>query len=79
VWASSGNASASGGVITWTGEVPTDGSVTITYSAQVDAGLSEPTVLVNAVQISDGLGTVWERQAVAVANGFGVYLPLIFR
>jgi hypothetical protein len=78
-WASSGSVSASGGIITWTGEVSEDGSVTITYSAQVDSGLTQPTVLVNTVQISDGQGTVWERQAVAVANGFGVYLPLIFR
>ena len=79
VWASSGSASESGGVITWSGEVGDHGSVTITYSAQVDAGLSEPTVLVNRVLIADGQGTVWERRAVAVANGFGVYLPLVFR
>lgn len=78
-WASSGSVSASGGIITWAGDVPEDGAVTITYSAQVDSGLTQPTVLVNTVQISDGQGTVWERQAVAVANGFGIHLPLIFR
>lgn len=77
VWASSGSAAESGGVITWEGEVSTVAPVTITYSAQVDAGLTEAVMLVNPVFIADGLGNVLERQAVAVVNGFGVYLPLV--
>jgi hypothetical protein len=27
--------------------------------------------------IDDGLGNVWLRQAVVIANGYAVYLPLI--
>jgi len=77
VAATSGSVSESGGVITWEGEVSTAAPVTITYSAQVDVGITDPTFLVNTVLIDDGLGNVLERQAIAVANGFGIFLPLI--
>lgn len=77
VWASSGSASESGGVITWEGEVSTVAPVTITYSASVNAGITEPTSLVNTVLVDDGFGNILERRAIAVANGFGLYLPII--
>ena len=77
VAATSGSVSEAGGVITWDGEVSTAAPVTITYSAQVDAGVTEPTYLINTVLIDDGLGNLLERQAIAVANGFGNYLPLV--
>ncbi len=75
VWASSGSAAESGGVITWEGKVAAP--VTITYSARVDAGITEPTFLVNTVLIDDGLGNLLARVASVVVNGFGTYLPLI--
>jgi hypothetical protein len=30
-------------------------------------------------QIDDGLGNAWQRGAVAIPNGYGVYLPLVVR
>ncbi len=77
LWASSGSYAESGGVITWSGMVHMGAPVTITFSARVDAGITEPTVLVNLVQINDGFGNLFERRAVAVVNGFGIYMPLI--
>jgi uncharacterized repeat protein (TIGR01451 family) len=77
VAATSGSVSESGGVITWEGEVSADAPVTITYSTQIDAGITDPTVLINPVLIADGLGNILERQATVIVNGFGTYLPLI--
>jgi len=79
LWASAGGVSESGGVITWAGAVDAGNPVTITYSAQVDAGLTDPTVLVNPVLIADGLGHVLERKTTVIVNGFGTYLPVIHR
>jgi len=79
LWASIGSATEASGLITWAGAVDEDTPVTITYSAQVDAGLTVPTVLVNPVLIADGLGNLLERQAMTIVNGFGTYLPLIKR
>jgi uncharacterized repeat protein (TIGR01451 family) len=79
LWSSAGSASESGGVITWAGAVDAGDPVTITYSAQVDAGLTDPTVLVNPVLIADGLANVLERRATVIINGFGTYLPVIRR
>ena len=77
VAATSGSVSEAGGVITWEGEVFMAAPVTITYSAQVDAGITQPTYLINTVLINDGFGDFLERRAIAVANGFGNYLPLV--
>jgi len=75
--ASSGSATDSGGVITWEGEVSTAEPVTITYSASVDAGITEPMFLVNSVLIDDGLGNLLQRTATTIANGIAVYMPMI--
>jgi len=79
VMATTGSVSESNGVITWEGEVSADAPVIITYSAQVDAGITDPTVLTNTVLIADGLGNILERRATAVVNGFGTYLPILHR
>jgi uncharacterized repeat protein (TIGR01451 family) len=79
VAATSGSVSESGGVIIWEGEVSAAVPVMITYSAQVDVGISEPTVLTNIVVIADGLGNILERRATAIVNGFGTYLPMLHR
>ena len=77
VSATSGSAAEAGGVITWSGEVEGGSPVMITYSAQVDGGITTPTALINPALIADGLGNVLERQAIAIVNGFGTYLPVI--
>jgi len=79
LWASSGIYSHVGGTITWTGSVPAAEPITITFGATVGEGVLTPQAIVNTAQIDDGLGNVWLRQAVAVANGYPVYLPLIQR
>jgi uncharacterized repeat protein (TIGR01451 family) len=79
LWAGSGSYGEAGGVITWTGTVPAAVPVTITYGVTVSAQLTTPQAIVNAAQIDDGLGNVWQRQAIAIANGYGVYLPLTVR
>jgi hypothetical protein len=53
--------------------------VTITYSARVEAQLTVPLTIVNTALVDDGRGTVWERSAAVVANGYGLYLPLVVR
>ncbi len=77
LWASSGSFGEAGGVITWTGAVTTDVPVTITYSADVDGGLIDPTAIINPVLIDDGLGNVDERLAISIVNGLSSYLPLV--
>jgi uncharacterized repeat protein (TIGR01451 family) len=79
LWASSGSYGEAGGVITWTGAVTAGVPITITYSATVDGGLTDPTGIVNPVLLDDGQGNVDEHLAVAIANGLTVYLPLVRR
>jgi hypothetical protein len=77
LWASSGSCGESGGTITWTGEVEAGVPVNITFSAIENAGIIEPTVVVNAVVVEDGLGNTWSHQVHSVLNGYTVYLPLV--
>ena len=79
LWASSGSCGEASGVITWTGAVAAGVPVTITYGATVGGGITEPKAIVNPVLIDDGLGNVYERSAVAIANGLSVHLPLVRR
>ncbi len=79
LWASSGSAAESGGMITWEGEVALANPVTITYSVRVNAEITKPTLLVNTVSIDDGLGNLIRRNASVIANGTAVYIPLILK
>lgn len=79
LWAPSGSYGEAGGVITWTGVVTGGESLDITYTAVVDGGLTNPTAIINPVRIDDGLGNVAEHSAVAIVNGFAIYLPLIWK
>ncbi|MFC1997835.1 FG-GAP-like repeat-containing protein [Chloroflexota bacterium] len=75
----SGSASESGGVITWKGKVSAVDPVRITFSARVDASITEPTFLVNAVLIDNGLGFQLQFIATAIVNGYALYLPVLQR
>jgi uncharacterized repeat protein (TIGR01451 family) len=77
LWASSGSYGYAGGVITWTGTVPASVPVTITCGVTVSGQLTTPRAIVNTALLDDGLGHVLPRQAVAVANGYLLYLPVI--
>ncbi|MBN1933600.1 MAG: VCBS repeat-containing protein, partial [Anaerolineae bacterium] len=76
---SGGSYGQAGGVITWTGNVSAAVPVNIVFLVTVDSGITTPQVIGNVVKINDGLGSVLERQAVVIANGYGVYLPLVLR
>jgi len=75
--ASSGTYGEAGGVITWTGNVGPQTPVTITFSAAVNGSITTPKAIFNTAFMDDGWGHVLTRQAVAIANGFGVHLPSI--
>jgi uncharacterized repeat protein (TIGR01451 family) len=75
--ATSGSYGYLGGVITWSGDVTPAAPVTITFSAAVDGSITMPKAIVNTTLIDDGLGHVLTRQAIAIANGFGSYLPFM--
>ena len=85
LWASSGSYGEEGGgsgepgrtVITWTGTVSVVAPVTITFGVIVSQQVTMSQVILNTAMIDDGLGNVWLRQAVVIANGYAVYLPLI--
>jgi uncharacterized repeat protein (TIGR01451 family) len=79
LWASSGSYGEAGGVITWTGEVPAAAPVTITFGVTISEQITTPHVIANTALIDDGLGNVWSRQAVVIANGYPVFLPVIQR
>ena len=79
LWASSSSYGYAGGVITWTGSVPAGTPVTITFGVTVSEQITTPHAIVNAALINDGLGTVLQRQAVAIVNGQTVYLPLVMK
>ena len=51
--------------------------VAITFSAVVDAGITQPALLINPVVIDDGQGNQLQREAVAFVNSIGIYLPII--
>ena len=56
LWAASGVAGYADGTITWTGTLPANGTVAITYQATADELLREPHTLVNRAVLNDHIG-----------------------
>lgn len=77
--ATAGSYGEAGGVITWTGPVAAGEPVAITYSASVNAGITDPTAIANPILLDDGLGNVWTYEAVAIANGYATFMPLVMQ
>ncbi len=77
--ASSGSVSTGSGVILWSGSVDNNAPVTITYQMTVSAQIHQATAVINTAQIDDGQGNVLTRQAMAVVDGFGIWLPVVRR
>jgi uncharacterized repeat protein (TIGR01451 family) len=77
LWASAGSYGEASGVITWTGTVSAAIPITITFGVTVGEQITTPQAIPNTVLIDDGLGNVWQRQAVVIANGYATYLPVI--
>jgi uncharacterized repeat protein (TIGR01451 family) len=79
LWASEGVYEVMDGTVHWQGRVAGGRPVTLTYGLQVPGELSGPLAIPNTATLDDGRGTLWIRQAVAVVNGYGRYLPLVER
>jgi uncharacterized repeat protein (TIGR01451 family) len=77
LWSTSGHHGEADGVITWTGEVLAGVPVTITYGITVIDQITIPRAIANTAVVNDGLGNLHELQAVFLANGRPVYLPLV--
>lgn len=75
--ASRGNASESGGTITWNGAVPAGAPVIITFQAQVSPALVGPTVISSNAQITGG--QTLSLSATIVVNGRGIWMPILRR
>jgi hypothetical protein len=79
LWASAGSYADPGGEITWTGTVFRDEVVWITYGVTVSQQVTLPQVINHTALMDDGRGTVWQRGAAAIANGYSLYLPVARR
>jgi len=77
LWASSGIASYSNGIVSWNGAVSPSDDVVIHFDTSVDAGIIAPTVIDNTATIADGTGHDWQRQALVYVLGIPIFLPLV--
>jgi uncharacterized repeat protein (TIGR01451 family) len=77
LWASSGIASYSNGIVSWNGAVSPSDDVVIHFDASVDAGIIAPTVIDNTATIADGASHDWLRQALVYVLGIPIFLPLV--
>jgi uncharacterized repeat protein (TIGR01451 family) len=77
--ATAGEASYSGGIISWTGPVSSGAPVTISFNVAIDPRLTESTAIWNDVQIDDGAGNILFRRALTVVNAQKSYLPFLRR
>ena len=79
VVASSGAVTATGGQITWHGDVSAADGVTVTYSLRLAAAIEAGASLTNMVQIDDGAGGLLERSAAVIVAGRPLHLPFVRR
>lgn len=77
--ASSGAVSYASNEVQWQGSVAAGQPVIIQYDLTVNAGITEPTLIVNEAEIDEGTGAIWHLSATVVANGQAHYLPLLQR
>jgi uncharacterized repeat protein (TIGR01451 family) len=77
LWASSGNASYSNGIVSWSGSVSSSEDVVIHFDASVDGGITTPMVIINTATIANGAGQPWQRQARIYVLTTPVFLPLV--
>jgi len=70
--------SANSSQITWTGTVTESMSLQITFQVRVQA--SEPTAIENTAHLQlEGNTNTYNLRAIAIANGYDTFLPLILR
>ena len=77
--ASSGIASEQNNEISWLGEVKADNPVRINFSVKIDTSFQAGSLVENIVEINDGIGSIWRRNAKTLVGGDGLYLPIVTR
>ncbi len=76
LWASSGTPAQSDGVISWTGTVSANHSVTLTFDTTIGEQFMEPEVLTNCAVLNDRVGVLRTVEATTLVNPLRRYLPL---
>jgi uncharacterized repeat protein (TIGR01451 family) len=79
VVASSGAVTATGGQITWQGDVSAAEGVTVTYSLRLADAIEAGATLTNIMLIDDGAGSLLERSAAVIVAGRPLHLPFVRR
>jgi uncharacterized repeat protein (TIGR01451 family) len=77
LWYSSGIASYSNGIVSWTGEVGQSADVVIRFDVTVDGAISSPTTIINTATISEEAGRSWQRQARVYILTSPSFLPIV--
>ena len=77
LWASSGTAAYSAGIVNWYGAVSASTDVVIRFDAIVDSGIISPTLILNTATIEDGVGHSWQRKAAVIVLGIPLFLPMV--
>ena len=80
LWASAGQVSYQGGVVGWSGTVPSGALLIVRYRARLDASLPAATLVTNTVRLDDGRIVV-ERQARVQIGQYDhrLFLPVLER
>ncbi|OGO65737.1 MAG: hypothetical protein A2030_07875 [Chloroflexi bacterium RBG_19FT_COMBO_50_10] len=77
LWASSGTASYSNGVVSWNGAVSASVDAVIRFDVTIDEGIISPEVIYNTATITDGAGRNWQRQSFIYVLAKPYFLPLV--
>jgi uncharacterized repeat protein (TIGR01451 family) len=79
LWASSGQTSHNGGMVTWSGAVSSAAPVTVHFDVTISDQITGKQAIINTASLNDGQGNVLQRQAVVIVNGVLTYLPVVSR
>ena len=77
--ATSGAPDYANGAVTWQGQVAPGQPVSIVFDVSIDAGISDPTRILNQAVVNDGADNLTHLSAATYVLGYGVYLPLVDR
>jgi uncharacterized repeat protein (TIGR01451 family) len=77
LWASSGTATYTDGIVSWNGAGRTSIDVVIHFDVIVDEGIISPTIIANIATITDEAGHQWQKRAPVFVLGIPFFLPLL--
>lgn len=75
--ASSGSAEVVDNVLSWTGDVDPNTSITITFQVQLDQTLEGPYAIVNLAELNDKIGLPLTLRSLVLVDPLVMYLPII--